>query len=220
MNFNNILNELNISSEVLGKLNGFAILMQTYSAAIKEIRTKLEILDDEFHVKHNHNPIHHIEYRLKTPDSIINKLKKKNLDLSIESIKGSITDVAGIRVICNYIDDIFEIASLLTNQDDIKLIRQTDYIKSPKPNGYRSLHLIVEVPIFLADATEHVPVEIQIRTIAMDFWASLEHKLKYKSDSEISNDLRLRLKNCAESIADLDCEMQAIYKEINYKYNK
>jgi len=203
------------NSEVFENLKDFFAIQQLYNSAIKEIKTKLEILDDEFQVKFDHNPIHHMEYRLKSPKSIVEKLEKKNLNISTAAIKENLTDIAGVRVICNYIDDIDRIADLLTRQDDITLIRKRDYIAEPKENGYRSLHLIVSVPVFLAESTQKVPVEIQIRTIAMDFWASLEHELKYKAQDEISAELRLRLKNCAESITLLDAEMQSIYEDIN-----
>jgi len=203
------------NSEEFEDIKVFFALQQLYNSAIKEIKTKLEILDEEFQVKFDHNPIHHMEYRLKTPQSIVDKLVRKNFDVSAASIRQNLTDVAGVRVICNYIDDINHIADLLTQQDDITLIRRRDYIAEPKPNGYRSLHLIVTVPVFLAETTEKVPVEIQIRTTAMDFWASLEHGLKYKAEDKISEELRRRLKDCAESITRLDAEMQSIYKEIN-----
>ncbi len=196
-------------TELAIKFENFVAKMQIYNSAIKEIRTKLEILDDEFSIKFAHNPIHHMECRLKKPKSIIDKLEKKGRKTVDE-----LYDIAGVRVICNYIDDIYQIADLLTRQDDITLVRVRDYIKEPKPNGYRSLHLIVKVPIFLAEKTELVPVEIQIRTIAMDFWASLEHQLKYKTTHEISEDLRDELVECAQSIYNLDEQMQRIYKKI------
>jgi len=202
-----------INGEVLLNLKGFLAQQQLYSAAIKEIRTKLEILDEEFQVHYDHNPIHNIEFRLKSPDSIIKKLKRKNLEISLDSIWNNIYDIAGVRVICNYIQDIYYIADLLTKQDDIKLLRVRDYIKNPKENGYRSLHLIVQVPVFLAKETKLVPVEVQIRTIAMDFWASLEHKLRYKAKENVPENLKKRLIDCAEQIAKLDSEMQAIYIE-------
>ena len=211
---------VNSLENVFENIKDFIVQQQLYSAAIKEIKTKLEILDEEFRVKHDHNPIHHIEYRLKTPKSIIEKLQRKNLEISVSSIWENLMDVAGVRVICNYIDDINRIADLLIRQDDITLIRKRDYIANPKENGYRSLHLIVSVPVFLSEETVRVPVEIQIRTIAMDFWASLEHQLKYKSKDEISEELRQRLKKCADSIAELYLEMQAIYKEIKGGKNK
>lgn len=216
------LNLKNLSSrypdtEMIKNIKGFIQQQQLYNAAIKEIRTKLEILDDEFQVKYDHNPIHHMEYRLKSPESIVAKLHRRRLELSLESIWNHLTDVAGVRLICHYIDDIYRIAELLLKQDDIKLVKKNDYIARPKPNGYRSLHLIVEVPVFLAESTKFVPVEIQIRTIAMDFWACLEHQLEYKTNNAVSNDLRQRLKNCAESISDIDVEMQSIYRDIKQK---
>jgi len=203
-----------IGETVLQDLQGFLVQQQLYSAAIKEIRTKLEILDEEFKVKYDHNPIHHIESRLKTPESIIKKLQKRNMEISLESIRQNLTDVAGIRVICNYIDDIYQISDMLTSQNDIRLLSMQDYISNPKESGYRSLHLVVEVPIFLSNQIENVPAEIQIRTIAMDFWASLEHHLKYKSDKAIAEDLWDRLKNCADAIYQVDSEMQAIYHAV------
>ncbi len=192
-------------------IQNFMNHMQVYNAGIKEIKTKLEILDEEFQTRHDYNPIHHIESRLKSPKSILGKIRAKGLTMSYESIFENITDIAGVRVICNYIDDIYHIADLLTGQDDVKLVRVRDYIKNPKPSGYRSLHLIVKIPIFLAESTQMIAVEIQIRTIAMDFWASLEHKLKYKTGQNISDDVRNRLKRCADSISALDQEMQAIH---------
>ncbi len=195
-------------------VRSFAERMQIYRAGIKEIRTKLEILDEEFQTKFSYNPIHHIESRLKTPQSIVKKVKAKGLPVTVESVSANITDIAGIRVICNYMDDIYRVADLLTSQDDITLIRVRDYIKNPKPSGYKSLHLIVEVPIFLSTGSVPIPVEIQIRTIAMDFWASLEHKLRYKTGNDVSPDLRKRLKKCADGISELDAEMQDIHTEI------
>ncbi|MCM1024378.1 MAG: GTP pyrophosphokinase family protein [Prevotella sp.] len=195
-------------------MRSFAERMQIYRAGIKEIRTKLEILDEEFQTKFSYNPIHHIESRLKSPQSIVKKVRAKGLPVTVESMSANITDVAGIRVICNYIDDIYRVAELLTGQDDVTLVRVRDYIKNPKPSGYKSLHLIVEVPIFLSAGPAPIPVEIQIRTIAMDFWASLEHKLKYKTDNDVSPDLRKRLRACADEIFALDKEMQDIHTTI------
>lgn len=202
------------SEEFIENLAGFVLQQQLYRAAIKEMRTKLEILDEAFQVRYDHNPIHHIEYRLKSPQSILGKLRKKGLPVSTDSIWENLTDVAGVRVICNYIDDVYRVAELLLKQDDISLVRVRNYIDYPKENGYRSLHLIVSVPIYLAEKTEHVNAEVQIRTIAMDFWASLEHQLKYKAQDDVSQDLRRRLKVCADSIAALDIEMQSIHKDL------
>lgn len=206
---------ISIDEEITGTLEGFLSLQQIYDAGIKEIRTKLEILDDEFRVKHDHNPIHHMEYRLKSVKSILGKLEKRGLEISLESIVINLTDIAGVRVICNYVSDVYKIADLLIKQNDIKLIKKKDYIKHPKENGYRSLHLVVEVPIFLAENVQPIPVEIQIRTIAMDFWASLEHHLRYKSDNEVPDGVRDELIDCAKTISHLDYKMQGIHEELN-----
>ena len=200
--------------EVPYNLNDFIMQQHLYNAAIKEIMTKLEILDDEFHVKYDHNPIHHIEFRLKTAKSIIEKLNRKNLEVSLDSIKNHLTDVAGIRVICNYLDDINKIADLLIKQDDLTLLRKRDYIETPKENGYRSLHLVLQVPIYLAETVEKVSVEIQIRTLGMDLWASLEHQLKYKQKNEVTDDIRNRLTACSATISKVDSEMQSIYQDL------
>lgn len=201
-------------NELEAVIRNFASKMQIYRAGIKEIRTKLEVLDEEFQTKFSYNPIHNIESRLKSPQSILKKVKAKGLPVTLESVSANITDIAGIRVICNYIDDIYRVAELLTSQDDVTLVRVRDYIKNPKPSGYKSLHLIVEIPIFLSTGATPIPVEIQIRTIAMDFWASLEHKLKYKTDNDVPDDLRSRLKICAAEISKLDKEMQDIHTAI------
>lgn len=207
------------NNEIVTYFREFMAVQQLYSAAIKEIRTKFEILDDEFSVKYNYNPIHQIESRLKKPKSIIEKLKRKGFEVSLKSIRENLFDVAGIRVICNYVDDIYRIADLLIKQDDITLIRTKDYIEHPKENGYRSLHLIVSIPIFLAESTENVMAEIQIRTIAMNLWASLEHELKYKAEDDVSEELKIRLKNNADTIAKVDMEMQSIFRELKQKNN-
>ena len=204
-------------ADILDMLEDFMNMRQVYGAAIKEVRTKLEILDEEFSVQYDHNPIHHIEYRLKRPASIADKLIKKGKEVSTASMRENLTDVAGVRVICNYIEDIYRIADLLVNQNDITLVRTRDYIAHPKENGYRSLHLIVKIPVFLSRGVELVPVEIQIRTIAMDFWASLEHQLRYKTRTRVPERLRTQLSECADAIADLDQRMQDIYRQITGK---
>ncbi len=190
-------------------------MQQVFSAAIKEVSAKLDILDDEFNVKFAHNPIHHMESRLKQPQSVFEKLARRGLAANLDIAMEHLTDIAGIRVICYYISDIYKIAELLLKQDDVTLIKRKDYIETPKPNGYRSLHLVVSIPVFLAEETRRVPVEVQIRTIAMDFWASLEHQLKYKTDSVVKEDLHRELADCAENIAALDEKMQDIYKRLN-----
>lgn len=196
---------------VAEEMQKFVQKRNVYHSAIREVSTKLEILDDEFHVRNDHNPIHHMESRVKSVQSIFKKIQKKGWDVSTESI-GKITDIAGIRVICNYLDDVYKISEMLLRQDDIELIREKDYIAHPKESGYRSLHLVVLVPVFLADHTERIPVEVQIRTIAMDTWASLEHELKYKNENGISEEAAADLKNIANVISDLDQRMLKIHE--------
>ena len=203
------------NTDITDTLQEFMALQQLYDAGIKEVRTKLEILDDEFKIKHDHNPIHHMEYRLKSVNSILGKLEKRGLEVSLDSIVTNLTDIAGVRVICNYVSDVYKIADLLIKQSDIKLIAKKDYIKHPKENGYRSLHLVVEVPIFLAEKVQPTTVEIQIRTIAMDFWAILEHHLRYKADNEVPDGVRDELIECAKTISNLDYKMQGIHEELN-----
>ncbi len=169
-----------IPEELAGSFRAFLAIENLYVSATREISTKLENLNDEFKTNMDRNPIHEIKTRVKTPRSIMNKLLRKGHEISVESARTNLDDIAGVRVICSYIDDTRMIADLLTSQDDITLLRKSDYISNPKPNGYRSLHLVVTVPVFLLKSTEHVKVEVQIRTIAMDFWASLEHDLAYK----------------------------------------
>ena len=204
--------------KIMEQLYQFIELEHLYESAIREVKTKLEILDSEFKTKYDYNPIHHIEDRLKSPQSMMEKLQRKGKTFSMQNVRETLHDIAGVRVICNYIEDIYAVAEFLTRQDDVTLIKTKDYIKEPKPNGYRSLHLVIETPVFLSDRKELVHVEVQIRTIAMDFWASLEHQLKYKTDSEVSVELAQQLKDCAETIAATDLKMQSIYqtlKEIN-----
>ncbi len=152
---------------------------------------------------------------MKSPKSIAEKLRRKHLPQTIEAAEANLTDIAGVRIVCNYIEDIYHIAELLSHQRDVELVDSVDYIQNPKESGYRSLHLVVRIPVFLSSHTELVPVEVQIRTLAMDFWASLEHQLRYKSDQDATQDLRRRLQACAETSAALDMEMQSIYREIN-----
>ncbi len=192
-------------------INSFVVTQNLYSSAAREITTKLENLNDEFKYVKDRNPIHDIKYRIKTPKSIMDKLNRRGCELSVESARKHLTDIAGVRVICSHIDDIYVIADLLTAQDDVGIIRKSDYIKNPKPNGYRSLHMIVTVPVFLSTSKEIVNVEIQIRTIAMDFWASLEHELSYKLTANKIEAITLELKECADVISDVDVRMQKLY---------
>lgn len=204
----------NAQQQIMEQMFRFIELEHLYESAIREVKTKLEILDSEFRTKFSYNPIHHIEDRLKSPQSIMEKLQRKGAPVSVDSARANLNDIAGVRVICNYIDDIYTVADLLTAQDDVALISRKDYITDPKPNGYRSLHLVIETPVYLSDKKEYVHVEVQIRTIAMDFWASLEHELKYKTDTEVSSELAEQLKDCAETIAATDKKMQQIYKTL------
>ena len=194
---------------------GFDAFLHEYKAAIKEVDTKLEILSEDFKVRHDYSPIHHVETRLKTPKSIESKLKKLECDVSIPSARENVLDIAGVRVVCNFVDDVYEVANMLTFQDDTRIISEKDYIKNPKANGYRSLHLLLMVPVQMLEGRVEIPVEVQIRTVAMDFWASLEHNLRYKKSNTISEHINIELQACAETSARLDDRMQRIFNEIN-----
>lgn len=193
---------------------GYVAMKCRYQSALREVRTKLEILDDEFQMRHSRNPIHHMESRIKSPQSIAQKLRRKGLSVSCEAAMDNLNDIAGIRVVCAYLNDTYTIAGLLTGQDDIELVQTRDYIASPKPNGYRSLHLIVRVPVFLSEGKLLLPVEVQIRTIAMDFWASLEHQLRYKEAAHVPEELNHQLLSAADRIAELDEDMQHIHDQM------
>ncbi len=188
--------------------------MMSYKFALEEINTKINILKEEFQYVHDYNPIEHVKSRLKSPESILKKLERKGLAFSLESIKGNIRDIAGVRITCSFVSDIYKIKNMLECQKDITVLDCKDYIKQPKPNGYQSLHLIVQIPIFMSDREEFVPVEIQIRTIAMDFWASLEHKIYYKYNKEIPQRIVNELKEAAETAGRLDRKMENIHKEM------
>lgn len=187
-------------------------LMSYYKCAIMEVETKFKVLDEQFSLRYDANPIETIKTRLKSPESIMRKMKKKGLPFTTDAIEENITDIAGIRVICSFKKDIYKLAKCLLQQDDIILVEKKDYIENPKESGYRSLHLIVEVPIFLEDEKRPMKVEVQLRTIAMDFWASLEHKLRYKKDiaPELLEQLAIDLTECAEISASLDDKMENI----------
>ena len=189
-----------------------------YNAALKEINTKLEILNSEFQMAHRYNPIEHITARIKSPESITKKLRHQGRALTVENIVRYINDVAGIRIICSFTSDIYEISELIRKQSDVKVLKIKDYIANPKENGYTSYHMIVSVPIFLSDMTIDTKVEIQIRTIAMDFWASLEHKMYYKFEGNAPENIRRELKECADLVGFLDRKMLAINEEIK-KYS-
>ena len=193
----------------------FQQAMMRYTCAIREVKTKLEVLNDELSVKNQRNPIEMIKSRVKKPKSIVEKLQRRGFEISLESMEKNLDDVAGIRIICSFLDDIYEVADMLIRQDDVKVIAVKDYIQNPKPNGYRSYHMIIEIPVFFSDSKKPIRVEVQIRTIAMDFWASLDHQLKYKkSFIDDNGEISEELKQCAEVIADTDVKMLEIRKKI------
>lgn len=196
------------------KMKDFNLLMSYYRCAIMEIETKFKVLNEEFSLEHDRNPISSIKTRLKSFDSITEKVERKNLPFDVDSVEKYINDVAGIRVICTFPEDVYLLADALLKQDDIMLIRRKDYIAEPKENGYRSLHLIVAVPIYLAHEKRLMKVEIQLRTLAMDFWASLEHQLRYKKDFEFTQKMADELKLCADQSAALDKRMEALRKQV------
>lgn len=186
-------------------------LFKKYEAAILEMKTRFEILDADLEFRFNRNPIHHIETRLKKPRSVFEKLIRYEKPLTLESMEENVLDIAGLRVIASYIDDVYALVKVLSMQDDLEIIKVKDYIANPKPNGYRSLHIIVKIPIYFLDRKQYVPVEIQFRTIAMDFWASLEHTLKYKKNRELEGiDMYDELKNCSDIIKDVEHRMQIL----------
>lgn len=186
-----------------------------YNSALKEVGTKLEILNDEFRHIHNYNPIEYIKSRIKTPESIVKKLKRNDYDSTIDNMVNHVNDIAGIRLVCSFTSDIYRLAEMIGRQNDLTVVSVKDYIKNPKDSGYKSYHMLVTVPIFLTDRVIDTKVEIQIRTIAMDFWASLEHKLKYKQDLEDGEDIARQLRNCSDFIEALDYQMQGIRDRID-----
>ena len=193
----------------------FQQAMMRYTCAIREVKTKLEVLNDELSVKNQRNPIEMIKSRVKKPKSIVEKLQRRGFEISLESMEKNLDDVAGIRIICSFLDDIYEVEDMLIRQDDVKVIAVKDYIQNPKPNGYRSYHMIIEIPVFFSDSKKPIRVEVQIRTIAMDFWASLDHQLKYKkSFIDDNGEISEELKQCAEVIAGTDVKMLEIRKKI------
>lgn len=188
--------------------------MMMYKFALHEVETKIEILQEEFQLLHDYNPIEHTKSRIKSPESILKKLYRKGGASSLEDIKRSIRDIAGIRITCSFISDIYRISEMLQAQKDLKILTIKDYIKNPKPNGYKSLHMLVEVPVFMSDGEEMVCVEIQIRTIAMDFWASLEHKIFYKYNESVPERLLQDLKTAADTAFELDLKMEQLQQEM------
>ena len=208
----------NLGREIKGRLQSYTTpyreMAAYYRCAMMEVETKFRVLNEELSLEYDHNPIETIKSRMKSLDSIADKLMSKNLSFTVENVENHIFDVAGIRVICGFPSDIYALSEAFLRQDDIRLVERKDYIKTPKANGYRSLHLIVEVPIFLHDEKKLMKVEVQFRTMAMDWWASLEHKIRYKKDVEVSPEIARELYACAEIAENLDQRMESISRRI------
>lgn len=198
--------------EIRKEITRFAM---AYKFALEEISTKVNILKEEFRLVHEYNPIEHVITRVKSVDSIISKVEKKRLPLSLDVIREHIRDIAGIRIICSFVSDIYRISEMIQKQSDIQVVQVKDYIKNPKPNGYQSLHIVMKIPVYMSDRREDVYVEMQIRTIAMDFWASLEHKIYYKYNKRVPKRLIDELLEAALTASELDRKMERINKEIN-----
>lgn len=203
-----------VPEKLLAQAYQFQEAMMRYTCAIREVKTKLEVLNDELSVRNQRNPIEMIKSRVKKPISIVEKLQRRGCEVSVDSMMKNLDDVAGIRVICSFVDDIYQVSEMLVSQDDVRVIAIKDYIKNPKANGYRSYHMIIEVPVFFSDEKKSMRVEVQIRTIAMDFWASLDHQLKYKKEVTDAAQISEELRQCAEVISQTDEKMLAIRRSI------
>lgn len=188
--------------------------MLIYKFALDEMETKIDILKEEFQSLHDYSPIEHTKSRIKSPESIMSKVLRKNGDLTLSSVRECIKDIAGLRITCSFISDIYQVSEMLQKQDDLTVLEVKDYIKNPKPNGYKSLHLLIQVPVFMSDCQELVCVEVQIRTIAMDFWASLEHKIFYKYNKSVPESMIRELKNAADAAHALDLQMERLHRDI------
>ena len=193
----------------------YLVMRNLYESAVKQLALKFEVLNREFNIQYSRNPIHHIESRVKSAQSIVAKLARKGMPFTIASAKENINDIAGVRVVCSYIDDVYRISEIFERQKDVEILKKQDYIKEPNYNGYRSLHLDIRIPVYLSDRTEYVVAEIQLRTIAMDFWASLEHDIRYKVDkTKLPKGINEEMLDCAEKIAEIDRHMQDMYRRI------
>ena len=193
----------------------FLVMRNLYESAVKQLALKFEVLNSEFNIQYSRSPIHHIESRVKSAQSIMAKLAKKGIPFTIATAKENINDIAGVRVVCNYIDDVYRVAEIFERQKDVEILKKQDYIKEPNYNGYRSLHMDIKVPVYLSDRTEYVVAEIQLRTIAMDFWASLEHDIRYKVDkTKLPEGINEEMFECAGKIAEIDRQMQDMYQRI------
>ena len=210
----NVPNLVQVPEALINQAHEFQMAIMMYTCAIREVKTKLEVLNDELSLRNQRNPIEMIKSRVKRPVSIVEKLHRRGLPISTESMVQNLDDVAGIRVICSFVDDIYTVANMLVSQDDITVVTIKDYIRNPKPNGYRSYHLIIEIPVFFSETKKNMRVEVQIRTIAMDFWASLDHQLKYKKSMDNASEIGEELKQCADVIAQTDKRMLEIRQQI------
>ena len=215
----NAPSNIEIPDNFYNEAKQFREMMMMYTCAIRTVKTKLEVLNDDLAVRNQRNPIEMIKSRVKKPSSIIEKLKRRGHPITVKSVQENLDDVAGIRVICSFVDDIYTVAHMLARQDDVEVLMVKDYIRCPKANGYRSYHMIIEVPVFFCDRKQKMRVEVQIRTIAMDFWASLDHQMKYKRDLDDAGEISEELRECAEIIAQTDRKMQAIRQKIEDKEN-
>ena len=204
----------NVKYDEYDQVTSWTEVILVYTAALKEIGTKLEILNDEFKHVHRYNPIEHIKSRIKTSESIVKKLKRNGYESTIENMVRYVNDIAGVRVICSFTSDIYRIADMISNQNDINILSIKDYIKNPKESGYKSYHMLVSIPIYLSDRKVDAKVEIQIRTVAMDFWASLEHKIRYKFEADAPQHIKDELVECARMVSDLDARMLSLNDEI------
>ncbi len=210
MEFDMALSDIKIADDV----NTWEEVSLLYNAALKQITTKIEILNEEFQGVHRYNPIEHVKARVKAPESIVKKLKRNGYESTISNMVRYVNDIAGIRIICSFTSDIYRIAEMISNQKDIRVLTVKDYIMNPKQSGYRSYHMIVSLPVYLSDKIVNVKVEIQIRTVAMDFWASLEHKIQYKFEGKAPTHINSELHECAQMVADLDAKMLSLNDEI------
>ena len=201
-------------SKISDDINTWEEVNLLYNSALKQIRTKIEILNEEFQEVHRYNPIEHVKSRVKVPESIVKKLKRNGYESTIENMVRYVNDIAGIRIICSFTSDIYRIAEMISNQKDIQVLTVKDYIMNPKPSGYRSFHMIVSLPVYLSDRIVNVKVEVQIRTVAMDFWASLEHKIQYKFEGKAPQHINAELFECANMVSNLDEKMLQLNDEI------
>ena len=199
---------------VESSIEDWQTLMFTYEAALKEVSTKIDILKNEFIRLHHYNPIEHVTWRLKSPESIVRKLKNHGLEVNMTNMQADLSDIAGIRIVCSFTDDIYRIADRISQQEDIEVLTVKNYIANPKPSGYQSYHMIILVPVYLSDGPQRVKVEVQIRTIAMDFWASLEHKIQYKFEGSAPDHINEELRGCADIVNMLDTRMRKLNEEV------